>query len=348
MKHILISLIFFCVNYSFTQERDHLNELIFQAEGLEPTFDIAFIVQPVADQVQYTRTPLPTNKWKIVSNASSQYLGFEGNYLGYDYGLDAIFSDDSPYGNTFWITLNKIIVKDVIADTILFYFYLNYFHSELGALGNSAIDVTLRYYRSEYNSGMYFKSGLWMEPTTSQMTQINLGETLTIWEIKGYSNNTSTFELWTTISTQNNHPYLTWNPYNNIDFTATHYEVWRGLSPDGTNPPATFNLIATVGVATLSYLDNQLSIGGSSKYFYKIRAKNGGVNSLFGNKVSTNAMISEKEFSSTSNSIMQFSIFQNYPKPLQSKYNNNISNTRRWIGNIKGSRCIWKRDYNSF
>lgn len=108
MKNIATA-IFCIISISiYAQELDHVNELFFQAEEVDNGFDIAFIVQPVNDEVQYTRSPLPQNKWKIVSDANTQYIQFEGNYIGYDYALDAIFSDDPPYGNTFWITLNRV------------------------------------------------------------------------------------------------------------------------------------------------------------------------------------------------------------------------------------------------
>lgn len=143
-----------------------------------------------------------------------------------------------------------------------------------------------------------------------------MGDTLAIWEVEGHQNTTNTFELWATISSLNNHPYITWNPFNNIAFTATHYEIWRGQSPDGSNTPLSYSLLATVNVSTHSYLDNQLTIGSSSKYFYKVRAKNSTQYSLFGNKVATKAMVSEKLVVSNIIKAHNFSLSQNHPNPF--------------------------------
>ena len=67
--------------------------------------------------------------------------------------------------------------------------------------------------------------------STCDTVSVSQGVTYTLWDLKGKTTAAckDSFELYLTVSTQNDHPYLTWNAYaerggnNNVDY----YEIWK-------------------------------------------------------------------------------------------------------------------------
>lgn len=191
------------------------------------------------------------------------------------------------------------------------YFFMDWRTSTEG--WNWSLDVTFKYdytnkhFKNAANSQIidYSYQTLW-DLTTNYLETINLED---------YWSNSLAL-----INNGSNNPKLVWGPYPSESFDVTNYEIWRGLSPDGTNPPSTYSLLGNVGYSVFQYTDNQLTIGGSSKYFYKVRAKNDNLEySEYTNLVSIGATSSNKMFfvKYSENALTQKIILhQNYPNPF--------------------------------
>jgi hypothetical protein len=87
-------------------------------------------------------------------------------------------------------------------------------------------------------------------------------------------------------------PKLTWNA--SPDNFVTGYDIFRGVSLDGTTPPNDYSLIGSTHRDTLNYIDHQIGIGSGQMYFYYVRAKNNSLSSSPSNSVSTRGSIIEK------------------------------------------------------
>ena len=146
-----------------------------------------------------------------------------------------------------------------------------------------------------------------------------------IWDYKakhtGHSGqNTDWFELYLSISTQNDHPYLTWNAYdgrngnNNVDY----YEIWKKESSSWSLKDTTSNTYYE------DTSEDATAPGIKSYVYYKIRAiELDADSSLFGNQVKKavyNPTQDTKVEPVTDNSISHnptvYALKQNYPNPF--------------------------------
>lgn len=186
------------------------------------------------------------------------------------------------------------------------YFYIDYRTSNLpenfSSGGNGDIGITF-----DVSSGVLYYI----------YTQTEFPTYTSIWEEKPWVGvSTSDLELYLTVSSQNNNPYLEWNEYNDPNILG--YNIYRKITMNGGNYT---NVIFTTST---SYLDINFYIPppkepGNDLAEYWIRAKISPTEeSLEGNHVQvggTSIMqwkISDKERTDD----LTYSLNQNYPNPF--------------------------------
>ncbi|MBU2445288.1 MAG: hypothetical protein KJ666_06905, partial [Bacteroidetes bacterium] len=132
----------------------------------------------------------------------------------------------------------------------------------------------------------------------------------------GYTG-TSCLELFLSLSSQNNHPYLSWNPTKQNDWTG--YKIYRSINMQG-GAPGIFSAIATVGKYINEYTDYDLGIGSPWKVYYKVITENNGSEvGLFSNMVEIGAAGFQKrgelkEVKTISVKVLE--LHQNFPNPF--------------------------------
>lgn len=95
------------------------------------------------------------------------------------------------------------------------------------------------------------------------------------------------------LTNYNGNPKLTWNA--SPDNFVTGYDIYRGVSLDGSTPPNNYSLIGFTNKDTLSFIDNQIGIGRGQIYFYYVQAKNNSLSSSSSNSVSTKGTMVQKQ-----------------------------------------------------
>ena len=150
------------------------------------------------------------------------------------------------------------------------YFHINYldcrYWSGYGTGFPYSIDIFILY------EGGTFK---FRNQSQSQFTNIQNGSTITVWEnvfpLTGHE--TDCFELYLTLSDNNNYPYLTWNDYFNDDFTPTHFKIYRAVVGRSDPPPTNYTLVRTQSVNDdRNWTDYDFVIGGINMAYYKVMA----------------------------------------------------------------------------
>jgi len=95
------------------------------------------------------------------------------------------------------------------------------------------------------------------------------------------------------LTNHNGNPKLTWNA--SPDNFVTGYDIFRGISLDGSTPPNDYSLIGSTNKDTLSFIDYQIGIGSGQLYFYFASAKNNSLSSSQTNSVSTRGTMIQKQ-----------------------------------------------------
>jgi hypothetical protein len=157
-------------------------------------------------------------------------------------------------------------------------------------------------------------------------TTVTQGGKYTLWDLKGKTTAAckDSFELYLEVSTQNNHPYLTWNAYadrSGNDDDVDYYEIWK------RKDSAWFEKDTT----SYTYYEDtseDATAPGVKKYaYYKILAvENDEDHSFFGNEVKKAVYEPREEgkaFLENGSSIIskdnkptKYSLKQNYPNPF--------------------------------
>jgi len=147
------------------------------------------------------------------------------------------------------------------------------------------------------------------------------GASYTLWGLKGKASaTTDSLELYLTISTQNNHPYLTWNSYaqrsgnNNVDY----YEIWK-------NESSSWSMKDTTSDTYYEDTSEDATPPGVKKYiYYKIRAIELDEDESFFGNTAKKAVYDPKQEQKilpgntpSVNAIPKmFALKQNYPNPF--------------------------------
>jgi hypothetical protein len=184
--------------------------------------------------------------------------------------------------HTYGYSKYKLLIGDEFNNPDM-YFYINYTDCDWTLYYDHA-DVWIR-----YNTDSIYCEISWDDDYFNNPTRIEQDEhpTLGIWNYKdkesGHSGqNTSYLELYLMVSTQNGHPYLTWNAYderggnNNVDY----YEIWKKKDSGWSLKDTTSNTY---------YEDTSEDVtppGDKTYAYYKVRAiEIDADSSLFGNVV---------------------------------------------------------------
>ena len=114
------------------------------------------------------------------------------------------------------------------------------------------------------------------------------------------------------VSNQNGHPYLSWNHSNDGSDWWTGYSIYRSVV-SGTNGPASFYKIESVGANQTSFTDFDFSVGGPMTAYYKVAALNDTRESIF-TPIHSCQVGFYKE--NNSSSTLKYSLNQNYPNPF--------------------------------
>ena len=114
------------------------------------------------------------------------------------------------------------------------------------------------------------------------------------------------------LSSYNNHPFLTWNHSALEEDYWTGYAVYRSVR-DLNEPPGTFVKIADLNKYTTSYTDTQLETGNFGTVYYKVAAVNG-------NRESVHTGVKNINYAPPKQGVdenpLTFSLNQNYPNPF--------------------------------
>jgi hypothetical protein len=171
------------------------------------------------------------------------------------------------------------------------------------------------------NSGFFYNS----DPgdCSTGWTFISDGSTKTVWDIEngGTSPDTDCFETWSSylrIASVNNRPKLVWSP--NPD-DPLNYEIYRAVTNEPSPPPGKFDyeLLTTVSNSTLSYIDYDFTLGGSShKAYYYIQAKFTSPPHPTTVTVNTYVLYYKEAVNKDDVSKIEYSLSQNYPNPFNS------------------------------
>jgi hypothetical protein len=170
-------------------------------------------------------------------------------------------------------------------NTALIYFYLDWTDCDYSD-HYSHNDTWFRFNNSDTTLDISWDDSNFNDPTI-----VEQGEhpTFEIWDYKGkdqgYSGqNTDDFELYLTVSTQNDHPYLNWNAYDGRsgNNALDYYEVWKKGS-------GSYSLKDTTSNTYYEDTSEDATAPGVKTYvYYKIRAVElDDDESLFGNEVRT-------------------------------------------------------------
>lgn len=273
-------------------------------------------------KIQLYATPVNNERWDVVyynlngenwrdyHPITSKYTGglskgFVDTTNGY-FGLDLAYDDQ---GNTplLGIGLYKITIYENEDPTNAF-MYIDYRTSHLGEQVGTP-DIT--FYYDAADQKLYYD-------------KINKQEVIseTIWDMKENVIHITT-ELQPfpptnfNVSSENNHPLLTWNHSNKAYWTG--YEIYRSVVGKG-NPPGTFSKIALLGELVTSYIDYDFVTGSTNTSYYKMVAVNGSStasnntrHSVFTQTKSINVSLYKEN---NEHKGFVFYLRQNYPNPF--------------------------------
>jgi hypothetical protein len=202
------------------------------------------------------------------------------------------------------------------------YFYIDYTDCDYTDHYNGQADIWMRYNTDSNFCEISWASTIFLDPTRIEQ---NEHPTLGIWDYKekeqGFSGqNTSYLELYLTVSTQNGHPYLSWNAYderggnNNVDY----YEIWKKETTNWSLLDATSNTYYE------DTSEDATPPGVKTYVYYKIRAiELDEDESLFGNQVRTavygptqDTKIDPLSENSIDGWPTVYTLRQNYPNPF--------------------------------
>ncbi len=242
----------------------------------------------------------------------------------YYYGIWSIYTLTSHPNHQYGYAKYKFLIGEEFYDPDM-YFYIDYTDCDWTYYYDHA-DVWIKF----DTDSMVCKIS-WDDDYFTPYTRIEQNEhpTLGIWDYKdkdeGHSGQrTDCFELYLTVTTQNNHPYLSWVAYdvrsgtNNVDY----YEIWKKKDSGWFEKDTTSNT---------NYEDTseRCSVpGGVKKYvYYKIRAIELDEDaSLYGNTVKKRVFDLRQEqkiFPLNENAITikggspdKYTLRQNYPNPF--------------------------------
>jgi hypothetical protein len=151
------------------------------------------------------------------------------------YGIWSVLTATSHPDHQYAYSKYKFLIGEEFNDPDM-YFYIDYTDCDWSWYYGHA-DVWIKF----DTDSMLIKIS-WDNGNFTPYTRIEENEhpTLAIWDYKdkesGHSGqNTSYLELYLSVSTQNDHPYLTWNAYdvrggnNNVDY----YEIWKKVLDHG-------------------------------------------------------------------------------------------------------------------
>lgn len=300
-KLIFISLIFI-LGSTFIRAQELLGgELIFDFIDRPSEWDLDIYIEaigPVWDKDHYI-----TNQYPGGTKYYNENSQFPNTYPGH--ASDACW-DYQGYDPPLALGLYKITVSQYVQDSE--YWVSFYFDWRTSDLPSSDWDDQ-RFMYSINDNKIY----RYLDPYE---VSIN-GQRLTIWDENDEIDHiTSGLELYLTVSSQNNNPYLEWNEYNDPNILG--YNIYRKITMNGGNYT---NVIFTTST---SYLDINFYIPppkepGNDLAEYWIKAKISPTEeSLEGNHVQVGGTsiiqwkISDKE--RTDN--LTYSLNQNYPNPF--------------------------------
>ena len=146
-------------------------------------------------------------------------------------------------------------------------------------------------------------------------TQTIDGTNQTVWDlVSGIDHTTDCFELYLSVSNQNDYPYLTWNDYH--DSNILGYNINRKIT---TSSGSQTDVIFTTST---SYLDDEFEIdpkNGDDQVEYWIKAKiSSSQVSLEGNHIQLTGVsyIQWKVADQGTNKDLYYNLYQNYPNPF--------------------------------
>ncbi len=225
-------------------------------------------------------------------------------------GFDYILSHEQPDKPVFGNAIYKVTVEydgDVQST-----FYLNTIDCNYPNASAGYNDFTIKYLHS--NKQFYFAEGkgvLYSSPSFVNVTN----QTVSLWETEPIAwSGTSCYELFLNVTSQNGHPYLSWNPYHT---SVSGYYVHKKLTTEsGTITTQHFT-------TSTNWTDNDFTIGNprftNDEVEYWITAKlSGSQQSLDGNNVSAvgKSWIQWKIGTDNENSALSYKLNQNYPNPF--------------------------------
>jgi len=235
----------------------------------------------------------------VSTNLEEGYIGWDISWSGGDFGLG--------------IYLVSVYYKDINQNEFNDYFYINYITSDLPENYDSRDDINV--YFNTNNGNLYWNSAL-TNP---------VGTDYTIWGLsasKGTNITLKTTELEPYVPqnlsvTQTGNPQLSWSHSPEGDY-ITGYAIYRGISPDGSNPPPInqFTRVGTTGASTTSWTDEKISGTQGLLFFYYVAAVNGTRESIHSNLVSRRGYYLEKNRLSSNSQVNKFKLYQNYPNPF--------------------------------
>jgi hypothetical protein len=201
------------------------------------------------------------------------------------------------------------------------YFYLDWLDCDYSDY-YSCVDIWIKFDVRDSTLDISWEDGSFNDPTEVDQ---NEHPTFEIWEHKIKDSlytdqNTDQLELYLVVSTQNNHPYLTWNAYDirNGNNALDYYEIWKKKTTSWSLKDTTSNTYYedTSEDATAPGIKTYVS--------YKIRAVELDADtSLFGNQVKKAVYIPTQDtkmdqMSENSTPVKRevYKLKQNYPNPF--------------------------------
>jgi hypothetical protein len=250
-------------------------------------FDNSFYLVPTNDDNE--------NDWGGWDFVLSQNNG--GTYPVYGYGLYKLTTNES----------NSFFYIDFRDDRLG-----NYAQYSPPSYGHD-IDIWIKY--DDLNNEFYLKS----KGTYEWGNSLANGQEMTIWSIKQKgSPSTKQFPLFLTLSNQNNHPRLSWNPYHNSNIIG--YYLYRKVGNSTNKIP--------LSSSTTTYTDTEFDIGfpinDVAEYWVRAR-KTSVLESLGGNHVITQGeFIPHKKTEDNlvfEETVNEFYLSPNYPNPFNPSTN---------------------------
>ena len=324
MKNLL--LVIFCITctLAFGQAKDTKGgefEIYTEVLGGDPKTDVAIFELDAVDNIWYNNGEdiYPLTEDFDYAHATSDSCKPFCDLIEipcptpdqWSYGIFHTASSSSGYPDPVYFANGKYKLSISIPNQTKsqFYFFLDYTTDDYTYGGNNDIWV-------KYNFNQNITTVKWN--SSSSYKSISNGVTYKVWVEKNKQRSTSKFELFLTVSNQNNHPYLSWNEYHD-ELNMLHYNVYKKESGGA------YSVIATTN--NTYYADNTetlYSLPNEKTYvYYKISAQlNLSTESLYGNeeKVAVNEIQNIEKFLEENENISDesynFKLLPNYPNPF--------------------------------